>query len=99
MEKSIDDYQSAFDLLFKCAVKTSLLALTNMKYKDLLAAKDNGYSFFWESIFILSKKKYLIHEIPIILPNRSFGSSKMKIKDIINALIYIFIISMNKSKY
>ena len=73
--------------------------LTNMKYKDLLAAKDNGYSFFWESIFILSKKKYLIHEIPIILPNRSFGSSKMKIKDIINALIYIFIISMNKSKY
>ena len=33
MEKSIDDYQSAFDLLFKCAVKTSLLALTNMKDK------------------------------------------------------------------
>ena len=33
LEKSIDDYQSAFDLLFKCAVKTSLLALTNMKYK------------------------------------------------------------------
>ena len=33
LSKSIDDYQSAFDLLFKCAVKTSLLALTNMKYK------------------------------------------------------------------
>ena len=33
MEKSIDDYQSAFDLLFKCAVKTSLLALTNMRDK------------------------------------------------------------------
>ena len=33
LEKSIDDYQSAFDLLFKCAVKTSLLALTNMKDK------------------------------------------------------------------
>ena len=32
-EKSIDDYQSAFDLLFKCAVKTSLLALSNMKDK------------------------------------------------------------------
>ena len=33
LEKSIDDYQSAFDLLFKCAVKTSLLALTNMREK------------------------------------------------------------------
>ena len=33
LEKSIDDYQSAFDLLFKCAVKTSLLALSNMKDK------------------------------------------------------------------
>ena len=33
LEKSIDDYQSAFDLLFKCAVKTSLLALTNMRDK------------------------------------------------------------------
>ena len=33
LEKSIDDYQSAFELLFKCAVKTSLLALTNMRDK------------------------------------------------------------------
>ena len=33
LEKSIDDYQSAFDLLFKCAVKTSLLALSSMKDK------------------------------------------------------------------
>ena len=70
-----------------------------IKHKDILLAKDNGYSFFWESIFILSKKKYSIGEIPIELPYRSSGSSKMKIKDIINALIYIFIISINKSKY
>ena len=33
LEKSIDNYQSAFDLLFKCAVKTSLLALSSMKDK------------------------------------------------------------------
>ena len=33
LEKSIDDYQSAFDLLFKCAVQTSLLALSSMKDK------------------------------------------------------------------
>ncbi len=73
--------------------------LAKIKYKDILLAKDNGYSFFWESIFILSKKQYSIGEIPIELPYRSSGSSKMKIKDIVNALIYIFIISINKSKY
>ena len=73
--------------------------LTNIKSKDILLAKDDGYSFFWESIFILFKKKYLIHEIPIELPYRSVGSSKMKISDIISALIYVIIISMKKSKY
>ena len=31
IEKSIDDYQSAFDLLFKCAVFTSNLALPHMQ--------------------------------------------------------------------
>lgn len=31
IEKSIDDYQTAFDLLFKCAVKTTSLALDHMR--------------------------------------------------------------------
>ena len=70
-----------------------------LKAKDLLDAKDNGYSFFWESIFILYKRKYLIGEISISLPYRSIGSSKMKIKDILFALIYIFSVFINKSKY
>ncbi len=73
--------------------------LKKLKRKDILAAKDNGYSFFWESIFILSKKKYSIYEIPIRLPYRSIGSSKMKIKDILFALIYLVLVSINKSKY
>ncbi len=73
--------------------------IDNFKTKDLLDAKDNGYSFFWESIFILYKRKYLIGEIPISLPYRSIGSSKMKIKDIVFALIYIFSVFINKSKY
>ena len=29
---------------------------------DLILAKDNGYSYFWESIFILHQKKYKIAE-------------------------------------
>ena len=73
--------------------------IKKIKLQDILKAKNESYSFFWESIFILFKKKYLIHEIPIELPYRSVGSSKMKISDIISALIYVIIISMKKSKY
>ena len=54
---------------------------------------------FFGKVFLFYLKKYLIHEIPIELPYRSVGSSKMKFADIMNALIYIFIISMKKSKY
>ena len=31
LEKTIDDYQAAFDLLFKCAVATTGLALPHMQ--------------------------------------------------------------------
>jgi len=63
---------------------------------DIIQAKDNGYSFFWESLFVLYKKKYLINEIPIVLPDRYSGSSKMKIKDISHALIYLIKIYLTK---
>tara|TARA_B100000579_G_C22771978_1_gene824455 strand:+ start:77 stop:814 length:738 start_codon:yes stop_codon:yes gene_type:complete len=41
-----------------------------------------GYAFFIESLFILHKNKYHITEIPIVLPKRTYGSSKMKLSDI-----------------
>jgi dolichol-phosphate mannosyltransferase len=61
----------------------------SVKLSDILLAKNNSYSFFWESIFILSKKKYKIAEIPIILPGRLSGNSKMSIFDIFKALSYL----------
>tara|TARA_B100000963_G_scaffold278766_1_gene247210 strand:- start:4635 stop:5336 length:702 start_codon:yes stop_codon:yes gene_type:complete len=61
----------------------------NIKLRDILEAKNNGYSFFWESLYLLNKKKYSIKEIPIYLPYRKVGSSKMTIKDIIGSLVYL----------
>lgn len=58
--------------------------------EDLLKAKDNGYSFFWESLFHLYKKKYKILEIPMRQPRRVYGSSKISIKDVIKAVTYLF---------
>ncbi len=67
-----------------------------IKIKDILSAKDNGYSFFWESGYILFKKKYKSFEIPIKLPYRTVGSSKMKITDIISALYYLLIVTFKR---
>ena len=65
--------------------------IKKIKLNDILLAKNNSYSFFWESIFFLSKR-YNIAEIPISLPGRVSGSSKMKISDIIFALYYLLLI-------
>ena len=66
-----------------------------MQVKDIFLAKNNSYSFFWESIFILSKK-YKIKEIPIKLPGRLSGASKMKIKDILSAFFYLIKVYIKK---
>ena len=63
---------------------------------DLVLAKDGGYSYFWESIFILHRKKYRITQIPIHLPFRIYGSSKMRIKDIFFSIYYLTIVFLKK---
>ena len=68
-----------------------------VKLKDLLKAKNNSYSFFWESIFILNKKNYKIFEIPIHLPARLAGVSKMQFKDIFSALFYLLVFFFRKN--
>lgn len=65
-----------------------LYDLKKIKIKDIFKAKDNNYNFFWESTYIL-EKKYKIYEVPITLPNRTLGFSKMKFKDIILGVIYL----------
>tara|TARA_X000001036_G_C20487582_1_gene728408 strand:- start:95 stop:805 length:711 start_codon:yes stop_codon:yes gene_type:complete len=64
-----------------------LYDLQKVKLKDILETKDNNYNFFWQSTFILEKKKYKISEIPIILPQRVIGFSKMRYSDILSGLL------------
>ena len=59
-------------------------------------AKDDGYSFFWESSFLLKRKKYKIFEIGIPMPYRQVGSSHMKFKDIYYAFFYLFFVFIKK---
>ena len=63
---------------------------------DIILAKNNSYSYLWESIFILHKKKYRIGEIFVQLPFRKIGSSKMNMKDIFFSIYYLLVIFIKK---
>lgn len=64
--------------------------LRNMKKDDFSLVSGDSYSFFWESLFIFQEKGYKIHEIPINLPYRKNGASKITIKDILTSFFLIF---------
>ncbi|MEP6729460.1 MAG: glycosyltransferase [bacterium] len=48
--------------------------------------QSKSYSFFFESLFILHKNACRIHEIPIVLPARTYGHSKMTLKAALNSV-------------
>jgi len=62
-----------------------------------------GYSFFFESLYILNLNGFSIAEIPINLPPRTYGHSKMRIKDAWHSLMFLSAIYLNalfnKEKY
>jgi dolichol-phosphate mannosyltransferase len=52
--------------------------------------RSNGYSFFFESLYILHVSHYAIHEIPIALPPRTYGSSKMSYREAFKSVKMLF---------
>ena len=52
--------------------------------------KSRGYSFFFESMFAFNRNNIAIKEIPITLPARTYGNSKMSTQAAINSARYIF---------
>ena len=62
-----------------------------IKISDILKAKADGYSFFTESTIILNKL-YKIGQIPILLPKRYSGYSKMRLTDIVIGFFDILIL-------
>ncbi|MGK5082332.1 glycosyltransferase [Bdellovibrionota bacterium FG-1] len=52
----------------------------------------DGYSFFFESLYVFHFNKYKIAEIPIPLPKRTYGHSKMVFTEIKNSVRLLFTI-------
>ena len=59
---------------------------------DVVQAK--GYAFFFESLLVLQRNGHAIAEIPISLPARTYGSSKMSVREIqrsVSTLLSLFV--------
>ena len=67
-----------------------LYNLKNIDRKLFQLVKSPGYSFFFESLFILNYNKIQIAEIPIELPSRTYGTSKMTWKDAWSSLSFLW---------
>jgi dolichol-phosphate mannosyltransferase len=63
----------------------------------------NGYSFFFESLTVLNLNGFRIKEIPIALPPRTYGHSKLRFSDMVHWLVFMFgmawNIQFNRKKY
>lgn len=66
-----------------------------VKLEDLLSINENDYTYFWKSIYYLNLK-YKINEIPISLPGRKLGYSKMKISHVLSSLIILITFSIKE---
>ena len=74
-----------------------LYKLENINLVDLVKARHNGYSFFWESIFMLTVKNYKIFQIPIKMKTRTYGSSKINFYEILSAIFYLLYVFFKKN--
>jgi len=65
--------------------------------------KSRGYSFFIESLTVLNINKFRIKEIPIALPPRTYGHSKLQFRDMVQwgwfMLGMAWNIRFNRKKY
>lgn len=48
--------------------------------------KSDGYSFFFESLYVIVRGGYGIVEVPIALSSRTYGSSKMSYKEVFKSV-------------
>lgn len=74
-----------------------LYNLNNIDKNIFSLVRSNGYSFFFESLFIIHFNKKRIFETPIVLPSRLNGSSKMTFRDALKSLEFLFTLFIRKA--
>lgn len=67
---------------FDCSGAFRAYRNSALKSRALSEELSDGYSWFYESLTMLHLQGVLIGEIPIVLPARTYGSSKMSTRDV-----------------
>lgn len=67
-----------------------LYRLDRIPHQVFERASSDGYAFFFESLHVLALNGFAIREIPIVLPARSCGRSKMTVADAVRGLWKLF---------
>ena len=62
---------------------------------NLKEVSSKGYSFFMETIYLISKKKFVIKQIPIYFKDREKGKSKIPRIEMLRTLLNIFKLKLN----
>jgi dolichol-phosphate mannosyltransferase len=57
---------------------------------DLVTSK--SYSFFFESLYLLCRIGIRVTEVPISLPRRTYGHSKMTVRDVLKSLQLLLVL-------
>jgi dolichol-phosphate mannosyltransferase len=61
-----------------------------------LAVRSKSYSFFFESLFILASNGIKIKEIPISLPNRTHGHSKLSLYEAYRSALFLLSLAVER---
>jgi dolichol-phosphate mannosyltransferase len=61
------------------------------------AVRSKSYSFFFESLFVLSSNGFRVKEIPIVLPSRTYGHSKLSFKEAFRSAMFLFKLSLERT--
>jgi len=85
------------DMRYDASGAFRLYNLTRIDKRLFQLVRSPGYSFFFESLFILNYNKAMIAEIPIELPSRTYGASKMTMRDAYNSLRFLISLYQRKT--
>lgn len=60
------------------------------------AVRSKSYSFFFESLFVADTNKLRIREIPVVLPSRTYGHSKLSLLEAFRSAMFLLGLSMER---
>ena len=67
--------------------------LDNIPRELFTRVRSTSYSFFFESLYAVHVNRHAIAEVPIALPARTYGHSKMRASDALGSLVRLIILA------